>query len=345
MCGQVGMAGTFDHQKHGGIMRKLLVIDSFRGIDSTGLASIKRDKDEVLIAKAIGNPFNLFDTKSFDKVDLVYGAKAFLGHNRYKTQGGINLFCAHPFHYGDIVGTHNGTVPQIDVLPINHDNIETDSQAIMSSIDAVGAVETFGKLRGAWAVVFVNTKDGTINFIRNKERPLWFCYVNNYKILLWASELWMLRAIVASENLDVCTDDKGNGYFMPEADYLYTAEIPTARDGVFKTFETTPCPGKANVVTAVYSGPFYGGGNVTNHPHNNSNNVNNKANRTTWFGTPITEAEFKKKTHEGCSYCGDPVGWEDRDKMRFVDNTRFLCPSCATDSYKDPQIISLVKAC
>src|SRR3546814_15519590 len=88
-------------------MRRLLVFDYFSGPDSTGFAALRKDGTHRL-AKIASNPLNLFDMKRFSEANNGYQSLAFVGHNRFATKGKVNDLNAHPFHYGNIVGAHNG---------------------------------------------------------------------------------------------------------------------------------------------------------------------------------------------------------------------------------------------
>ena len=65
MCGLVGIAGDLSY-KDEKFMKRLLVLDYFRGTDSTGLAAIRKG-GEAVISKAAVNPLDLFDMSSFEK--------------------------------------------------------------------------------------------------------------------------------------------------------------------------------------------------------------------------------------------------------------------------------------
>ena len=80
------------------VLRTLLILDSLRGEDSTGIASIKKVGGDVIVAKSLGDPYQLFDSKSFDRA-LKASSKAIIGHNRYATTGAILTKNAHPFDH------------------------------------------------------------------------------------------------------------------------------------------------------------------------------------------------------------------------------------------------------
>src|SRR5690606_19875606 len=191
MCGHVGMAGelTLDAEK---AFRTLLILDTLRGEHSTGVLGVGRYTNEPAIVKQVGSPFELFNDQRYDqKIEKVLN-KVLLGHNRYATQGKINKANAHPYEFGSIIGAHNGTISNKHALN-KGSTFDVDSQAIINSIDEEGIEATIPKLRGAWALVWWDMIDDTINFIRNSERTLYMCWSQDKKMMFWASEMWMLE--------------------------------------------------------------------------------------------------------------------------------------------------------
>jgi hypothetical protein len=153
-------------------------------------------KEEMKIAKDIGPPYFLFDTKKFDQC-FYLTSKVILGHNRSKTVGENTRRNAHPFLFDNILGMHNGTVNfENKNRMVNGSDFKTDSEAIMNNIQVLGIKDTINKLEAseAYAFVWYDSRDGTLNFLRNKERPLWYVMCNEGRTLFWASEWEILLA-------------------------------------------------------------------------------------------------------------------------------------------------------
>lgn len=97
-----------------------------------------------------------------------------IAHARAATQGKIIKENSHPFHVGHLLGVHNGTVTGTFK---NREKYDTDSEAIYHNILEMGVEAA---LKGidtdattlAYALVWLDTKDKTINIIRNNMRPL-----------------------------------------------------------------------------------------------------------------------------------------------------------------------------
>jgi hypothetical protein len=102
-----------------------------------------------------------------------------------------------------------------------------DSENLFYHIEQKGLEDAISQLGGgnnAWALVWWDKLNETLNFLRNKERTLYYCWEDNGDCLYWASESWMLIAALArhdvkhgtptlfTEDMHYClhVDDKGN---------------------------------------------------------------------------------------------------------------------------------------
>ena len=114
MCGIYG-ASTLPNQAADEIkLRWLAVENKSRGKDSTGIYTVKLDKNrsETLYKDAI--PSDVF-IKKMDFKQAVKGACEIIGHTRQATVGMVNKDNSHPFTYSipeKVVGVHNGFVIQ-----------------------------------------------------------------------------------------------------------------------------------------------------------------------------------------------------------------------------------------
>lgn len=198
MCGHVGIAGKIGFQEEK-MFKQMLHLDVLRGVHSTGVAAIGKSNDALV--KQVGGPIDLFDMKTFDNA-LRPSNNVLIGHNRAATKGKVNKANAHPFDHGNIVGAHNGTLTKQSLLP-DHNDFGTDSENIMHSLNVRGVDWTIKNLAGAFALVWYDRSDTTINFIRNKERPLCFAYSEDRKSLFWASEAWMITVAAHRCEVDV----------------------------------------------------------------------------------------------------------------------------------------------
>ena len=127
-----------------------------------------------------------------------------MGHSRLATAGKVNVQNAHPMNIqGKIIGMHNGTVNKHRPDYKNLDEM-TDSLLLYESILAKGLYPTLANLyvKDAYALTFYDTRDGTVNIIRNDERPLVFAETKS-GALFWASEARMLELALGRNNIEI----------------------------------------------------------------------------------------------------------------------------------------------
>lgn len=243
MCGLVGMIGDVE-AKHRLRFRDMLDVCQLRGRDSTGVVNVKRT-GEYVSAKALGPPSYLIDTLQYDrKIDVGFH-KGLIGHCRHKTIGAVSIKNAHPFDIEEagIIGVHNGTLKNERTLD-GYEAGMVDSQALYLHLAQNGPENTFDRITGAWACVWYDSNDETFNFIRNDERPLWFTRSKDCKVLLWASELWMLYA--AERKMDFWEgpeDEPEKKYFRLPVNTLWSFKVNNYKLNGPPIIEQVECKG------------------------------------------------------------------------------------------------------
>jgi len=234
----VGLAGDLT-LKDREIFEDLLDVCQVRGRDSTGVVRVNRQGTGYHWAKRVGPPAYLLDSREYDNNIRQVGVSALIGHCRAKTIGEVNVRNAHPFDIHDkgIIGVHNGTLRNYTSLS-GHSTGNSDSRTLYETLAKEGAEETFAKVDGAFACVWWDQERATLNFIRNKERPLYYTYSKDKRKMYWASEPWMFGAVYRKEEL--WDGDGGNIYRQLEENILYSVEImanAAANKPVFKVME------------------------------------------------------------------------------------------------------------
>lgn len=210
MCGIVGLynfsSSIPSNSKLDDFMEQGLKIHALRGKDSTGMF-INTVYGTSLFKKVV-NAYDFFEfsqhrealsdlrgwqsrKRSTTKDSSIIPGNLCLGHTRAATLGKLSMENAHPHSAGDIVLVHNGTVPGKSKQGLS------DSSRIavdLNSIKTRNPEKVKKYLReleyGSYTLVWYDYNDHTLNFARNKDRPLWF--VHDKENCFFGSELEMV---------------------------------------------------------------------------------------------------------------------------------------------------------
>ncbi len=192
--------------------RDMLIVNQLRGRDATGVIRVANNNTDRWM-KRVGPPEFLIETKEYDKEIEASGCKVLIGHGRAKTVGENIHRNAHPFDHGDIVGVHNGTLRSHYSMERSRD-FDVDSDLLYWHINEYGLEHTVAQLdnAGAWALVYWNRADNTLNFIRNAERPLYFAHSSDSKAMFWASEPWYFSTLTR-KGIELRKDENGSSFY------------------------------------------------------------------------------------------------------------------------------------
>ena len=114
-----------------------------------------------------------------------------------------------------------------------------DSEVMYAHLAKHGAQETFSTIEGAFACVWWNDKEKTLNFIRNSERPLYFTWSEDCRMMFWASEPWMFAAVERKVKLWDGGKDKKKIIPLPE-NQLWSFKINANAKGDEKVLNMRP---------------------------------------------------------------------------------------------------------
>lgn len=224
MC---GIVGVITKETHGVSVAQLdwfqdaLVADAVRGLDATGVVSVNPYKAFDLL-KVASHPYHLLQNPEWSK----WRAKAWdghliLGHNRKATVGDkTNPENAHPFISKDdrIILVHNGFIDNWTKFDPKNE-IRVDSAVLPGLLSDHNGdfAKVAPQISGAFALVWYDTKDHTVNFVRNKERPL--ALMETSQAVFFASEPGMLLWLAQRNNLKVTevsmfTPDAWSKYYI-----------------------------------------------------------------------------------------------------------------------------------
>lgn len=231
MCGLTGIAGTGIQQVDLDILSNLATISALRGTDAAGIMQGRTtpyhrvNKTTVLVEK-MANDINYF--QYYNKWHPQGNKEAFKGlgnnffavHCRSATKGSYSKANAHPFDVGRIVGMHNGTLHDRRY----EDKERTDSELLLKDMSERGEKQVLEGLISGWdafALVWIDRETGYLSFANNGERDLFYCYSDRRSVIYWASETWMLRAILA-RNKEIIHQQTVYK-FLP--DLIYTIDV------------------------------------------------------------------------------------------------------------------------
>lgn len=245
MCGLVGI--FTQHAANNAqlsLLANMLYVDHVRGNHATGIARVNPVTNKVDIHKRAKGALTFLNedaTKEFLDKDR---ARIYMGHNRYATQGDKTKDeFAHPFQHKHITLVHNGGVDswvQHKLDGYTDPAVVVDSHMVCVTIAERGVKEAVKLLSGAFALIWWDANERSLNFLRNDKRPLHLATTND-GMLVWASEEWMFDTFIAHKSYP--STYKGKPFELPvnehwkyqfsETGALQNGGAPVTEDMVF----------------------------------------------------------------------------------------------------------------
>ena len=228
MCGIVGFITS--ETKVGEVARAKfvqqgLIVDTLRGDDSSGVYGVFHEslKDDDVHApywcKQVADGYQFVNDDAYTKNFFdVSPYRAVVGHNRAATVGAVDVDGAHPFVVGPITLVHNGTLSRTSNLPTpmhKLDDVTVDSHAIACNLAEHSVAEVVESLDGAFTLIWHDSRDDSLNVIRNSKRPLHLCAAKNQDTIFFASEGPMLDFLTKRIGIDA-----GPIYYPKEGQHL-----------------------------------------------------------------------------------------------------------------------------
>jgi len=185
---------------------KQMMLDTVqRGENSTGIfaTNYKDPRQMPTGVKVVGGPHNIYANGPLWKELsewMGYHAGCIIGHGRLATKGKISSKNAHPFQHEHITMVHNGTLTSgYSTGKKGEVDIEVDSHSLAVTMAEEGVLEALGSIKGAYAIIAHDAKEGCLWIARNSERPL-FVYTNNDRHFIMSEDDY-LTALVERNNL------------------------------------------------------------------------------------------------------------------------------------------------
>jgi hypothetical protein len=215
MCGIIGYLTTEEKKESVSRYRFLhqaLIADTMRGDDSTGAYFVGHDAEvgqtpAYCKSTAPGYDFVTYDPDWHSLSGTGAEFYAAIGHNRSATVGKVAADTAHPFQRGPITLVHNGTLRSTYGLPITEQqgSFFNDSDAICGNLENTPINELTKDMLGAYALVWHDARDRTMNIVRNDQRPLYLATVKGQNTVFIASESMMLQWILSRLKVNIET--------------------------------------------------------------------------------------------------------------------------------------------
>jgi predicted glutamine amidotransferase len=341
------MAGDLGF-RHKAVMKNLLFFNTLRGKDSTGLTAYDNRKNEIDTRKMTCPGYDFIAQPWIDGL-LHLCEGVWLGHGRFKTVGEVSRLNAHPFSVTDnkdlisLFGAHNGTLTnKHEIVKAVGENFGTDSEALLNLIDKVGPKEAIAQASGAWALTWWAAHDNAVHLLKNKERPLYYTFTDDMKVLVWASEAWMLRVACSREDVKLISNERQGEviYALPD-DTLFTFKLPSYK-GNDDTFAMPEREG--GLLGLPEKNNFWGGYNRQNWRNDNfweetqqkakekrkeegEAGINKKSKDTlVGFEGKVVDRQYVEtlKSH-GCDWCGGTIH---DNNFAWLSEMDIVCHKC-----------------
>lgn len=207
MCGIIGYSGKDNYNKE--ILQSLIYINSAerKSTDSTGVYT---PVNHIVKNTKTAKDFLVSDFKG------ILPDNFFMGHVRNGTVGVNNPDNAHPFHEGNVILVHNGTLNNHIALA-NERKIDTvkmyvDSHYLTGCINHDKNFKVLGEIKGAAALLITITNHPNILYVyRNVERPLYRAsdangnmYISSEKIALEMNNLTKIKEFKENTLYKIC---------------------------------------------------------------------------------------------------------------------------------------------
>jgi len=346
MCGLFGIMTKDMTQQKLQAFYDLSIVSMTRGVHSTGIMAFshnnKKKDHKWVYHKAVEDALTFMSSK---RVENVYQPKdrdvvALMGHCRHATVGHHTVDNAHPHRAGNIIGMHNGTIPQF--ARGVHQAEGSDSRVLFKMMEKEGIIPALKSAQyGAYALSFVDLNTGLVNFIRNKERPLWYMSHKDNHTFVYASERRMLDFV----NLNLMNEPVLLPPFRCLTVDPRTLEIKEEDLEDKVSFKFTPPPPysphffKRSVIEGEYKevGEVSGVKSSITVCRTNKNPRFKVTGFRGFAGVFLSLKEASYILQDGCSNCTKQSDVE--DVVHWIDYDSHICDKCRND---DPTALQYI---
>lgn len=360
MCGIAGVYSTSFNSSDLAMFEQLLFLNVYRGEDSTGVIKInqtgprKKKKTTYHRQRSLSASPIYLRSKESDFIEDK-SAIGLVGHCRAATVGDVKLSNAHPFRFNNVVGVHYGTIRQKFK---GASDFDTDSEALYKLINDEGiesALNEVADFDSAYALVWVDKSEDTLNFIRNAKRPLWFTRLFGGTTLVWSSDPKTLKYAVEYANLvPMGLPDGVSSNVEPKQKYWTLSENTMMSLSIGDPCSDLRLKGvnvkKRSTYLGYTSGYSYDNpksSHTTTGVSKNTYYLPDKSQRTQggsgtdpddyfpgFQGELWNRSAMERKLSFGCFCCQSVVDIDDNDldRVKWFDETSYACGDCYDDS-------------
>lgn len=336
MCGLAGVLSGHLSKQDIEIFQGLMVVSTLRGAMGSGVAAypIKKSQEPRSFKSATWCAAELVTQPDFFKLTKA-PLTCLMGHARLPTSGGYDDDAAHPHMSGSITGMHNGTITKVADRVIT--SKDCDSKILFESIATKGVKDTIENTVGAYALTYFDTKDNTVNFIRNDKRTLYFGKPPEVTdTVFWASEANFLRFIIGRyypTGASVIYRTK------PDMLYKFSARpkmVNLIADSWMEIKQRTGAPVTVTPpflhrTQAMLPAPTTQSNGCSGTDPTKEQTYDNTHMHETKRSTWVPEGQIQMALAKGCSWCGQPATWFEFQNKRtyWHDPLEFICHDCA----------------
>lgn len=200
MCGICGIMSTSFIQKELATFDGLMVTSILRGWVGSGVIAVST-KGAIDVIKNKETGVHLVMSDKFNKI-LKTPRSILIGHTRAPTRGTAGYNDIHPHRAEHILGVHNGTLTKVAGKELEPK--QSDSSELFKDIAKRGVQKAIADCRGAYALVWLDEKEKSLNFLRNGQRPLALAYSHKEhpSTIYWASEKETLEYVLSQYGVE-----------------------------------------------------------------------------------------------------------------------------------------------
>jgi predicted glutamine amidotransferase len=257
MCGIFGTIFSKDRvawdrvKRYNNFMIDATITSAVRGTDGTGIFAVNRTGGAEILKRPIA-PWDFLGQNKTQKMYTQIGDySAMIGHVRAPTRGGTVLDNTHPFHHGNVILCHNGTLNSVETMGVKN-QFGTDSEHIAYALNQhENPVDVLEKIDGAFALVWYDKRTDSMYLARNNQRELHYAHCTKDHAIIIASEWKMLEWLAVRHEIEL---DKDTVYQV-EPGKLMKVRREDADHPEYINFKPYVRPPLANFFPTRYVGP------------------------------------------------------------------------------------------